>query len=176
MMTLIRCTVAFAMLLGVAGITGCSRGDADLREWVAQQKLKKGPPLDPIPVPKTFETFEYREDGRRDPFSPSASEQEEMVNSGPRPDENRPPEPLESFPLDGLKMMGTLSKGAGLVVLVRDPDNVIHRVRRGNYMGQNNGRITVLAEDHIDLVELVSNGNGGWMERSVSLVLGDASQ
>lgn len=176
MKNLLRWMMVFALLAGLLGIAGCSGGDADLRDWVAQQKLKKGPPLDPIPVPKTFETFKYSEDGRRDPFSASAAEQEEIVNSGPRPDENRPKEPLESFPLDGLKMMGTLGKGAALVVLVRDPDNVIHRVRRGNYMGQNNGRITVLAEDHVDLVELVSNGNGGWMERPVSMALGDATQ
>lgn len=175
-MTILLRVICSALLLSVIGLAGCTRGDADLREWVAQQKLKKGPPLDPIPVPKTFETFEYHEAGRRDPFSPSASEQEELVTSGPRPEENRPPEPLESFPLDGLKMMGTLGKGAGMVVLVRDPDNVIHRVRRGSYMGQNNGRITVLAEDHLDLIELVSNGNGGWMERPVSMALGDASQ
>ncbi|MEO7916656.1 MAG: pilus assembly protein PilP [Dokdonella sp.] len=175
-MAMLRVILTGAVLLSAVGLAGCSSGDADLREWIAQQKLKKGPPLDPIPVPKTFETFEYREAGRRDPFSPSASEQEELVSSGPRPDENRPHEPLESFPMDGLKMMGTLGKGNNLIVLVRDPDNVIHRVRRGNYMGQNNGRITVLAEDHLDLVELVSNGNGGWMERPVSLVLGDATQ
>ena len=73
-------------------------------------------------------------------------------------------------------MMGTLGKGANLVGLVRDPDNVIHRVRPGNYLGQNNGRITVLAEDHIDIDELVSNGNGGWMKRPASMVMGDATQ
>ena len=83
MKNLLRWMMVFAVLSGLLGIAGCSRGDADLRDWVAQQKLKKGPPLDPIPVPKTFETFKYSEDGRRDPFSPSASEQEEMVNSGP---------------------------------------------------------------------------------------------
>lgn len=171
-----RVLLVAALLLGVLVMSGCSSGDADLREWVAQQKLKKGPQLDPIPVPKTFETFTYPDAGSRDPFAPSASEQLEMVDTGPRPDDNRPHEPLESFPLDGLKMMGTLGKGASLVALVRDPDNVIHRVRSGNYLGQNNGRITVLAEDHIDIDELVSNGNGGWMKRAASLVMGDATQ
>lgn len=172
----IRALLVSALLLGMIGMTGCSRGDDDLREWVAQQKLKKGPQLDPIPVPKTFETFTYQDAGRRDPFAPSATEQQEMVDTGPRPDENRPHEPLESFPLDGLKMTGTLGKGANLIGLVRDPDNVIHRVRPGNYLGQNNGRITVLAEDHIDIDELVSNGEGGWTKRSASLAMGDASQ
>lgn len=164
------------LLFAIAALGGCSRGDADLREWVAQQKLKKGPPLDPIPVPKTFETFVYNEGGRRDPFGASAAEQEEVASDGPRPDESRAREPLEAYPLDGLKMMGTLGGGATLVGLVKDPDGVIHRIRPGNFMGQNYGRITVLAEDHIDLVELVSNGNGGWMERPASVALGDATK
>lgn len=171
-----RCLLLAAALLVVATMAGCSKGDADLREWVAQQKLRKGPALDPIPVPKTFETFVYNEAGRRDPFSPSAAEQEEVASDGPRPDENRPRDPLEAYPLDGLKMMGTLGGGNALVGLVKDPEGVIHRIRQGSYMGQNYGRITVLAEDHIDLVELVSNGNGGWMERPASLALGDATK
>jgi type IV pilus assembly protein PilP len=56
-------------------------------------------------------------------------------------------------------------------VLIKDPGGVIHRVRSGEYMGQNYGHITAISEDHIDLVELVSNGNGGWMERPASIAL-----
>lgn len=175
-MSTIRYLLVAAAVLGSLVLSGCGRGDSDLREWVAQEKLKKGPPLDPIPVPKTFETFEYREDGRRDPFSPSAAEQQEVATDGPRPDENRAREPLEAFPLDGLKMMGTLGSGAALVGLIKDPDGVIHRIRIGNFMGQNYGRITVLADDHIDLVELVSNGNGGWMERPAAVAIGDPNK
>jgi type IV pilus assembly protein PilP len=77
------------------------------------------------------------------------------------------------FALDSLKMVGTVGTGAGMEALVKDPGGVIHRVHRNEYMGQNYGRITDIAEDHIDLVELVSNGNGGWMERSASIGLGD---
>lgn len=175
-MTTMRYRWVAVLMLAMVALSGCSQGDADLREWVAQQKLKPGPALDPIPVPKTFETFEYREGGRRDPFSPSAAEQEEVASDGPRPDESRAREPLESYPLDGLKMMGTLGGGAALVGLIKDPDGVIHRIRPGNFMGQNYGRITVLAEDHVDLVELVSNGNGGWMERPASVAIGDPNK
>lgn len=157
-------------------LSACGSSDGELREWVAQQKLRKGPALDPIPVPKTFETFEYREDGRRDPFGPSAADEQAIASEGPRPDENRPREALEGFPLDGLKMMGTLGGGRTMIGLVKDPDGVIHRVQPGNFLGQNYGRITKLDEDHIDLVELVSNGEGGWIERSVSIALGDPTK
>jgi len=162
------------MLAALALLAGCTRGMSDLRDWVAQEKSKKGAPIPPLPVIKTFETFQYTDEGKRDPFSASTAElQPSGVSNGPRPDEGRAKEPLEMFALDSLKMVGTVGTGAGIEALVKDPGGVIHRVHVNEYMGQNYGRVTDIAEDHIDLVELVSNGNGGWMERSASIGLGD---
>ena len=80
---------------------------------------------------------------RLNPFSnPTADES--ASSSALRPDPNRPKEPLESFPLDGLDMVGTLGEGGTLVGLVMDPERVIHRVNVGNYMGQTDGRITAI--------------------------------
>ena len=162
------------MLAALALLAGCTRGMSDLRDWVAQEKSKKGAPIPPLPVIKTFETFQYTDEGKRDPFSASTAElQPSNASNGPRPDEGRAKEPLEMFALDSLKMVGTVGTGAGIEALVKDPGGVIHRVHVNEYMGQNYGRVTDIAEDHIDLVELVSNGNGGWMERSASIGLGD---
>ena len=166
---------AKALLVFCAALTlaSCS-GQDDLHQWVAQEKQKKGTPIAALPVIKTFETFQYNDQDRRDPFSPSTAElQQSNANAGSRPDENRAKEPLEMFALDSLKMVGTVGSGGGLEVLVKDPGGVIHRVHRNEYMGQNYGRVTAIGEDHIDLVELVSNGNGGWMERSASIALGE---
>jgi type IV pilus assembly protein PilP len=161
------------LMLGVAMVlSGCTRGMSDLRDWVAQEKAKKGAPIPALPVIKTFETFKYDDQDKRDPFSPSTVElQNNNASNGPRPDANRPREPLEMFSLDTLKMVGTLGTGSSLEVLVKDPGAVIHRVHVGEYMGQNYGHITAISDDHIDLVELVSNGNGGWMERPASIAL-----
>ena len=161
------------LLLAVLLLGGCTRGTSDLREWVAQQKAKKGAPIPPLPVIKTFETFTYADQDLRDPFGPSVAEQEASATSGPRPDQNRPKQPLEMFALDSLKMVGTIGAGAGIEALVKDPSGVIHPVHRNEYMGQNYGRITAISDDHIDLIELVSNGNGGWMERPASIALGE---
>lgn len=161
-----------ALILGaLAALAGCS-SSSDLREWVAQEKAKKGAPIPPLPVIKTFETFVYNDQDRRDPFAPSTAELQ-TDNAGPRPDEDRVKQPLEAFALDSLKMVGTLGTGNAIEVLIKDPANVIHRVHRGDYMGQNYGHITAISEDHIEMVELVSNGNGGWMERSASIALGE---
>ena len=163
--------------LGVVlvALGGCTPGN-DLRQWVGQEKAKKGAPLEPLPVIRTFETFEYKDQEQRDPFMTSAEEQDQTANAGPHPDQDRAREPLEAFPLDGLKMAGTLGLAKAIEGLVRDPDGVVHRVHTGNYIGQNYGRITAISEDHIELVELVPNGSGGWMERQATIALGDTQK
>ena len=165
-------TRLLAAFIFLGMLTACSQGEAP-QQWVAKEKARKGAPLEPLPVIRTFETFLYTDNDLRDPFGLSRDEQEQEAESGPHPDQNRPREVLESFPLDGLKMSGTLGTAKAMEGLVRDPDGVVHRVRVGNYMGQNFGRITAIDEDHIDLVELIPNGSGGWMERSATLTLGD---
>ena len=159
------------LILGAALVLGgCTRGMSDLRSWVAQEKARKGAPIQPLPVIKTFETFKYTDQDLRDPFSASTAELQNNSN-GPRPDADRPKQPLEMFALDSLKMVGTVGTGAGMEVLIKDPGGVIHRVHVGEYMGQNYGHVTAISDDHIDLIELVSNGNGGWMERPASIAL-----
>ncbi len=164
----------------LAVIAGCTGGDSDLKEWVTAEKAKKGAPIPPLPVLKTFETFEYKvkdkdDNDRRDPFGPSVQERAEAqatAGSGPQPDKH-PKEPLESFPLDALKMVGSIGTGASMEGLIKDPDSVIHRVHKNNYLGENGGKITAIAEDHIDLVELIPNETGGWRERKATIAPGE---
>lgn len=159
-------------------LTACGRsitstpGDApNLEEWVANVKARPAPPLDPLPVMQQFETFEYAAQGLRDPFSTLFAPDE--GGSGPRPDSNRRKQTLEQFPLDSLDMVGTIGSGGRLVALVTAPDKVTYRVTPGTYLGQNDGRVTSVAEDRIDLVELVPDGSGGWLERPASIALED---
>lgn len=154
-------------------IAGCSGGMSDLDAYITEVKARPAPPLDPLPVMQQFETFEYAAQDLRDPFSNPDEDQNSSAGVGPRPDPDRRKEALEAFPLDGLDMMGTLGDGDGLVALIMDPDRVIHRVVAGNYMGQNDGRITSVSEDRIELVELVSDGSGGWTERRAEVALDD---
>ena len=159
----------FLLVGAMLVLGGCTRGMSDLRDWVAQEKAKRGAPIPPLPVIKTFETFTYSDQDKRDPFSPSSDELNQ--NNGPRPDAGRARQPLEAYSLDSLKMVGTLGGGATMEALIKDPGGVIHRVHASEYMGQNYGRITAISGDRVDLVELVSNGNGGWMERPASIAL-----
>ncbi len=170
-----RMAVSALVILVVAG---CSRditstpGDApNLEKWVAEVKQKEAPPLDPLPVMQQFETFEYAAQSLRDPFSNAFSDQSNA--SGPRPDSARRKQTLEQFPLDSFDMVGTLGQGGALVALVMAPDKVTYRVRPGAYMGQSDGRVTAVFEDRIELVELVPDGAGGWLERPATIALED---
>jgi len=169
-MRAVHSIMARAALIGVATIlVGCTRGDADLREWVAREKAQKGAPIPPLPVLKTFETFEYSDQQLRDPFAPSLEELP-SAGSGPQPDKH-PKEPLEAYALDSLKMVGSIGAGASLEGLIKDTEGTVHRVHRGNYLGQNNGKVVAINELQIELVELVPNGTGGWMERHATIAL-----
>lgn len=164
---------AGALVIAALLITlpACTRGSRDLEAWVAEVKARPAPPLDPLPVMKQFETFEYAAQDLRDPFSQPSADRDS--NNALRPDPNRRKEVLEAFPLDSLDMVGTIGEGAGVVGLVMGPDRVTHRVRAGNYMGLNDGRITAVYEDRIEIVELVPDGAGGWLERQARIALED---
>lgn len=166
-----RLRLALLLLLTLL-ISGCIKGTAEVEDWVAREKSQPGAPIPALPVLKTFETFEYHDQGERDPFAPSLSEKkDDAVSEGAVPDPHSK-EKLEDFPLDSLKMVGTLGAGATMEGLIKDPDGTVNRVHLRNYLGQNNGKITAINANRIDLVELITNGNGGWMERQAAIELG----
>jgi len=168
-----RFIVTMALLL----LAGCAQRDMqDLQDFVAEVKARPPTPIDPIPQITQAETFLYIGENRRDPFVPTEEISDvlgEGTDEGPRPDPNRRKEELESFPLDALKMVGTLHRGGQVWGLVEAPDGTIHRVRVGNYLGQNDGRIIGVEEERINIVELIPNGRGGYLERQASLALGE---
>lgn len=164
--------VRVALLTVLVSLAGCASDNTDLRAWVEQEKALPGAPIPPLPVLKTFETFEYHDQTLRDPFAPSAEERKAAeTESSVMPDPHAK-EKLEDYPLDGLKMVGTLGAGNSLEALIKDPDGTVSRVHVRNYLGQNNGKIKSITEHRIDLVELIGNGYGGWTERPASIELG----
>lgn len=152
------------------GITSTPGDAPNLEKWTADVRARPAPPLDPLPVMQQFETFEYTAQTMRDPFSDAWSNAD---SGGLRPDPNRRKETLEQYPLDSLDMVGTIGGGGNLIALVMAPDKVTYRVRPGAYLGQSDGRITGVHEDRIELVELVPDGAGGWLERPASIALED---
>lgn len=164
-----HCTLALVCSMLLAA---CSSGMEDLEQYVSEVKGRKTKQIDPIPQPKQYEAFAYVAEGRRNPFVRAEPQKDPNApGNGVRPDPNRNPEPLEEFPLDGLRMLGTINKERAVFALVKAPDNVVHRVTRGNHMGQNYGKVISINDSSIDLVEIIPDGFGGFMERPANLAL-----
>lgn len=162
------------MLLGAAVlIGGCARDASDLEEFMSEVRARPPAQLDPIPEMRTFASHEYPADALRDPFRPPRQTARGGPGDGPRPDPERPREPLEQFALDSLRMMGTLERENVLWGLVRDTEGKVHRIREGQFLGQNHGRVIQIDQTRIGVRELIPDGHGGWLEREAALAIRD---
>lgn len=162
--------------VALLALGGCSSELEELKAFVRDSE--KGMPrrVEPLPAVKPFEPFTYDGFNLPDPFQPrklkppDGARKDSIV-----PDLNRRKEPLEAFPLEQLKMVGTLQQGADIYALVR-ADKTLYRVKKGNYMGQNFGLITEVTEQDIKLKEIIQDSAGDWTERqSVLPLLEEAS-
>jgi len=169
-------------LLASMVLGGCNSGNVkDLQSYVAEVKSQQRSKIEPLPEFAPYETYLYSASNERDPFTPPSNSQPNELaakssNNGLKPDFNRPREPLESEPLDSLRMVGILDKAGAAYGLVRSSDSTIHRVRPGNYIGQNYGKITQITESEISVTEIIPDGLGGWMERQAFLALSDSDK
>ena len=163
------------LLIGamVSLLAACGGGMDDLIEKVAEVKSRKSGRIEPLPQVKQYEAFVYEPGDRPDPFVTPEPQQDTADSAGPRPDLNRPKEPLEEFPLDSLRMQGIIQTPASIFALVRAPDGVLHRVSIGDHLGQNYGQIKAIAESEISIAELVPDGFGGWVTRPATLALAE---
>jgi len=161
------------LCLSLITISACSQDTSDLQSFIAQTKSSHVGSVKPIPQFKPYESFSYSAAELRDPFVATVdTDGDETKASLLNPDSTRPKQPLEIFPLDTLSMVGILEQNDQLWGLIKDPQNIVHRVQVGNYMGQSEGRIVEINEAAIFLVEIVPDGIGGYIERDASIAIG----
>lgn len=158
-----------------AGLAGCGNDMAKLDADINAVLARPGGLIEPLPEIKPYETFTYVADreGLRSPFVPDTPQASAGPGGSIRPNADRSREYLEQFPLDTLRMVGTLQLGEVNYGLVQTSDGLIHRVVPGNYVGQNDGRIDIISESEITLVEIISDGIGGYVERQAAIGLDD---
>lgn len=165
-----------ALFAAALGLSGCSGDMDDLDRYINEIKARPGGRIEPLPEITPYEVFTYvaDTDGYRSPFVPDTPQ---AAAGGPnnmtRPDRDRSREFLEQFPLDTLEMVGTLELGDTTYGLIQTRDGLIHRVIRGNYVGQNDGRIVAITDSEIQVVEIISDGIGGYLEREAAVGLSD---
>jgi type IV pilus assembly protein PilP len=163
------------LLVAALGLTACSADMDDLDQYINEIKARPGGRIEPLPEITPYEVFTYVADaqGLRSPFRPDTPQAAGSAAGGARPDPDRSREYLEGFPLDTLGMVGTLYIGETMYGLLQTSDGLIHRVVPGNYLGQNDGRITDISESEIMLIEIISDGIGGYIERDAAISLTD---
>jgi type IV pilus assembly protein PilP len=173
MRTSLKIRQGLALTVIAIGLSACGGGSDDLDQYINTVKQRPGGRIDPLPEITPYEVFSYIADkqGIRSPFRPDTPQSK--GGGGPRPDVERSREYLENFPLDTLGMVGTLHINETMYGLVQTSDGLIHRVIPGNYLGQNDGRITEISESEIGLVEIISDGIGGYIERDAAVGLSD---
>lgn len=163
-------TLACCLLLTACG----SDGYDDIDTFMADTKAKPAGHIKPIPPFQAFKSFIYGASGLRSPFEKPIEVSEItriQTRSNVTPDENRTKEYLEQYSLDSLSMVGTLEQGGTLWALLLDQEGSVHRVTQGNYMGHNHGRIVETTDTYISVMEIVSNGVDGWIERPRTIKL-----
>jgi len=179
-----RLTLLMSLVAAVA-LSGCgSSNQEEIHKWMAELRATTKPSVKPIPEPKKFTPQVYTQEAAVEPFSreklTQALKRDNQQSSSASsallaPELNRRKEPLESYPLDSMSMVGSLLKQGQPVALVK-VDNLLYQVRPGNYLGQNYGRITKVAETEVVLRELVQDAAGEWVERTATLQLQEKSR
>jgi type IV pilus assembly protein PilP len=164
-------TLALASL----GLAGCGgEQHSDLRQFVKDSDNMPRGSIEPLPEVKAYVPFEYAAHDLVDPFVARQIEAPKPPRpnpNDPRLDPNRRKGPLEAFPLENLKMVGTLQQKKDVFALIKTPDNNLYRVKAGDFIGQNFGRITDINESALKLKELIQDSGSDWKEEERTLLL-----
>lgn len=164
----------FAIALACFTLAACSgEQHSDLRQFVKDSDSMPRGRIPPLPEVKSYEPFEYAAFDLTDPFVPRKIEAPRASNV---PGTLQPPKdhrkgPLEAFPLENLTMVGTLQQQKNIYALIKTPDNNLYRVKTGDFMGQNFGRIIDISESALKLKELVQDSGNEWKEEERTLLL-----
>ncbi len=159
-------------------VAGCSPSTdfSDIEAFMDEVDARPRGRIEPLPAIETVPPFAYAAGNKRSPFEPPVVLKRVERQSGPQvsPDFNRVKQYLEQFTIGQLAMVGTLAQNEAMFALVQDGEGSVHRVQRGDYMGTDHGKILNVGETSIELIEIVPDGTGGWVERerTVSLVSG----
>ncbi len=166
-----------AIALGCLMMVGCSNSaHEDLKSYIADVKKKPSGTIDSLPTFVPYDAFIYSAASLRSPFDPPVDVQRRVVRRGGpdvKPDFNREKEYLESFDLNSLLMVGTIRKSGVLWSLLKDDAGGVHRVKEGNFIGKNHGKIVSANEAQLDVTEIVPDGLDGWIERPRVIVLSE---
>lgn len=168
-------------VLAAALLAACGADTGELQAWMERERQAASAPalMPPLPSPAAPAAAAFKAaDGaplqnpfdahRLDPVPAMAPAPADGVAAVPDPGRER--EPLEAFPLESLRMVGSLSREGRTQALVQAAD-AIHAVKVGDRLGARGARVTAITETAITLRERVRDAAGAWSERGATLAL-----
>ncbi|MFJ2484302.1 pilus assembly protein PilP [Pseudomonas sp. NPDC087598] len=169
----------FALALALLTLSGCGDGDdfSDLDAYMNEVRLRPAGKIEPTPTFRSYPTFTYSAANLRSPFSRQVRVDLAGQKHGSRnvkPDPNRVKQYLEGFNIEQFEMVGTIGNATGSFALLRGAGGV-HRLKVGDYLGRNDGRIVAISATQVDVVEIVPDGEGAWLERPRTIPLKEHS-
>lgn len=168
-------TVQKVMLAGLSMLIASCSSKVDLVNFAMADISNQTPlPVEAAPIFHAVPNFQYAAQQLRNPLLPNslANELKMTVNKRVKPNSLRIRQPLEQFMLETLQMKGTMQmEQYHRIALIKMPDGHLERVQLGDYMGLNQGKVIKISETQIDLLELIADGQSGYIERPRSLVL-----
>jgi len=173
---MMRTSIAFLFVLLIMLISGCTaeKNHPDIERFMGDARNQKGSRIEPLPIAKPYVTFSYGSLALRSPFDRPilfVSKISGSKLSAVKPDEDRIKEELENFNFSALTLVGGLRQNGVSWALINDGDKRIHRIREGNYIGKNHGRVVSITASKVETIEIVPNGKGVWLERPRTLAL-----
>ncbi len=170
--------IKLSIMATAINLAACNNSDfTDLHAYIAGVKARPNEPIKPLPEFENVDTILFKlEEGLRDPFKPVEKKPDEQSDEEPdngiRPDKNRIKESLEAFPINEMKMVGTIKMNSVQWGLVKN-DGSIYRVKVGNYLGKNDGKIIGIDKNKIDIIEIMPNKSGHFNKQSTTLMLAE---
>jgi len=172
----------FVLAAAVGTLQGCIwvEDPSDLRTFVRETQSRPKGRIEPLPEFKPYHSFVYEGASMRDPFQPlveivltEEDQEPEQILTDLQPDQERPKAYLERFSIEQLTMVGTISSPGEeqLWALLKDSNGEVHRITQGGFLGFDYGEVQTVTETHIEVIEIISNGRGGWMKRPRNVAL-----
>jgi len=166
------------VLTASALLTGCSDQGShnDLMRTLVDIRNRPSGRIEPLPERPEYQAALYTGTDQRSPFhlyEQQNTTSERYLSDQFRPDTQRTKGALEQLPLESLSLVGTLqfADAKSPTALIDDGQGKIHKVTKGQYLGQDFGRVAEISEDTVFIEETVQDEQGGWIKRPRQLKL-----
>ena len=164
----------------MAALAGCddAQSTAHLHAYLQAAPQSTSAFIAPVPSVEPARAVAYEASALRSPFQVvreggSGSWQVSLLVADEL-DIDRSRQFLEGLDLEQFEMVGTFSNDQGASALLR-ADGIVHRLKVGDYLGRNDGRIVAISATQVDVVEIVPDGEGAWLERPRTIPLKEHS-